>query len=96
MIVRAKDLTDDKGRTAYPLGELQAFRHFVSRVTTPANPFVPHSHKGVELWFILEGEATVTLEGKESPVETGDLIILLPWREHGLSSKGQVRWLCIG
>ncbi len=96
LIVRGKDLIAENGRTAYPLGAQRAFRHFVSRVTTPENPFVSHFHEDEELWFILEGEATVTLGGEEYAVGEGDLVVLLPRVEHGLSTRSRVRWLCLG
>jgi quercetin dioxygenase-like cupin family protein len=38
----------------------------------------------------------VSLDGQEHVVETGDVIILEPWVEHGLRTEGQVKWVCLG
>jgi mannose-6-phosphate isomerase-like protein (cupin superfamily) len=102
MIVRGKDLSEENGRKPYPIapgateGWGQPGWHFVIRTTRPDNPFLPHQHEGAEMWFILEGEATLTLDGQEHPVAAGDLIQLAPWSEHGLRTDAKVRWLCMG
>ena len=71
-------------------------RHFVVRVTTPDNPFKPHKHEQREIWFIIDGEALLSLDGTDHRVETGDLIELEPWVEHGLRTTGRVEWICLG
>ena len=70
--------------------------HFVIRTTRPQNPFLPHKHEGTEMWFILEGEAILSLDGQDHPVAAGDLIQLKPWSEHGLRTESHVRWICMG
>jgi mannose-6-phosphate isomerase-like protein (cupin superfamily) len=85
------------GRTVYPLeGFTVPTNHFVVRETRPDNPFPPHCHEEAELWYVIEGEAVVSLNGKEHSVVSGDLVRLDPWVEHGLSTSGFVRWICIG
>jgi len=97
MIVKGKVTPDERGRCPYTLGKsLVAVHHFVTRVTTPHNPFKPHKHEQPELWFILEGDAVVTLDGAEHTVEAEDLIVIEPWVEHGLRTERQVKWICLG
>ena len=97
MIIKGVGDSSRPGRTAYPLdGFSVPTDHFVIRETTPETPFDPHRHENAELWFIVDGRATVSLDGKDHAVETGDLIRLDPWVTHGLSTTGKVRWICIG
>jgi len=55
-----------------------------------------HKHAVPELWFIIDGEALVTLDGVEHPVESGDLIVIDPWVEHGLRTESRATWICLG
>jgi quercetin dioxygenase-like cupin family protein len=97
VITRGSELEEKNGRVDYPLTSKEiAGRHFAVWTTTPANPFGPHKHKQRELWFILEGQATVSLDGQESAVQGGDMIQLDPWIEHGLRTETRVRWICMG
>lgn len=97
MIIKGSALQEVNYRTDYGVGRLQdKIGHFVVRVTTPANPFGPHKHDGVEFWYILEGQGTVSIDGQESAVEPGDLVVLLPWTNHGLTTQSRVRWICLG
>ena len=97
MIIRGSSLKEVNHRRDYRVREVQdKLRHFVVFTTTPDNPFGPHKHDGFEFWYILEGEAVVTLDGEGHPVEGGDLIYLAPWSEHGLSTETSTRWMCLG
>jgi quercetin dioxygenase-like cupin family protein len=97
VITRGSELEEKNGRVDYPLTSKEiAGRHFAVWTTTPANPFGPHKHKQRELWFILEGQATVSLDGQESAVQGGDMIQLDPWVEHGLRTETRARWICMG
>lgn len=97
MIVRCRDIPEQNGRRGYAIGSEQTLLHHLAvRVTTPANPFKPHRHEAEEVWYIVEGEALVELDGQEHPVETGDVVILKPWVEHGLRSESRVKWVCLG
>ena len=99
MITKGKSLPVEReaGRKPYPLQSQElVLGNFVVRVTTPDNPFKPHKHDQRELWYILEGEATVSLDDEQHPVEAGDLIELAPWVEHGLRTESQVTWICLG
>ncbi|GAB4562969.1 MAG: hypothetical protein Kow0047_11430 [Anaerolineae bacterium] len=97
MILRGQDIPVTNGRKPYEIESYQApVRHFVVRITTPDTPFRPHRHEQPELWYIIEGQATLTLNGEDHPVQGGDLIVLEPWVEHGLRTDSQVTWICLG
>ena len=102
MIIRGSDLPEENGRKPYPItpGATDGWDnpgwHFVIRTTTPDNPFAPHKHDGTEMWFILEGEAVLYLDGKDHRLKAGDLVELEPWSTHGLRTDTRVRWLCMG
>lgn len=54
-----------------------------------------HYHKrSTELYYVLGGEGTVTLDGVEHSVRTGSIVHLPPGVVHG--AKGRVRVLVIG
>ncbi|MBM1105867.1 cupin domain-containing protein [Aurantibacter crassamenti] len=96
-IIKGGSIEMLKGRRAYDLaGREISTKHFAVRKTTPENPFKPHKHEQSELWFISSGKGTVILDGVEFEVEANDLIILDPWVEHGLSTTGEVTWICLG
>jgi mannose-6-phosphate isomerase-like protein (cupin superfamily) len=96
MIIRGSSLPLGD-RQDYGLGQLDFdLRHFVIRTTTPGNPFAPHEHDGAEYWFILDGQALVSIDGNEYSVQTGDLVLLPARSRHGLRSTGSVRWICLG
>ena len=97
MILRAEDIKAIAGRRPYDLdGRAVSVGHFVTRVTTPDTPFGPHQHEQRELWFILEGEAVVSLDGTTHDVKSQDLVVIDPWVEHGLSTTDRVHWICLG
>lgn len=97
MIIKGNAIPRQNGRRPYDLeGREIVTRHFVTRVTTPENPFAPHKHAKPELWYVIEGEAQVAIDGVEHPVEGGDLIVLDPWVEHGLRTESRVHWICLG
>ena len=55
----------------------------------------PHYHKrSTELYYVLEGEGTVSLDGVETLVRKGSLVHIPPGVVHG--AKGRVRVLVIG
>ncbi len=97
MIIKGKTIEEVNYRKGYDIGSAQdQIGHFAVRTTTPRNPFTPEPHGGQRFWYILEGEATVTLEGVETAVEPGDLILVAPWTKHSLQTKTRVRWICFG
>jgi mannose-6-phosphate isomerase-like protein (cupin superfamily) len=54
-----------------------------------------HYHKrGTELYYVLEGEGVVVLDGVEHAVKKGSLVHIPPGVVHG--AKGQMRVLVVG
>ena len=97
MVIKGSEIQEQKGRKPYPLdGRQVLIEHLVVRTTTPSNPFEPHKHARRELWYIIEGQALVSLDGHEHAVEGQDLIVIDPWVEHGLRTEGQATWICLG
>jgi mannose-6-phosphate isomerase-like protein (cupin superfamily) len=96
-IIKGSSIEMIRGRRGYDLeGREFTTKHFAVRITTPDNPFKPHKHEQSELWFIVKGKAILMLNGIEYEVEENDLIILDPWVEHGLTTTGEVTWICLG
>jgi mannose-6-phosphate isomerase-like protein (cupin superfamily) len=55
----------------------------------------PHFHKrSTELYYVLDGEGTVLLDGEEHAVRTGSLVHIPPGVVHG--ATGRMRVLVIG
>lgn len=55
----------------------------------------PHYHRrSTELYYVLEGEGTVVLDGVEHPVRRGSIVQIPPGVVHG--AKGRMRVLVIG
>ncbi|MBC7235065.1 MAG: cupin domain-containing protein [Chloroflexi bacterium] len=96
LLIRGSELPEVNRRYDYGVDKLQKqVGHFVIWHTTPDNPFKPHKHALEEFWFILEGEAIVTLEGQEYRVGPRDLIVLPAWVEHGLRTESECYWICM-
>jgi len=54
-----------------------------------------HYHKrATELYYVLEGEGTVVLDGVEQPVRKGSIVHIPPGVVHG--AKGRMRVLVVG
>ena len=55
----------------------------------------PHYHKvGTELYYVLDGEGSVVLDGEEHPVRKGSMVHIPPGVVHG--AKGRMRVLVVG
>ena len=71
-------------------GEVAAWAHAVD-----IEGAKPHYHKvATELYYVLEGEGVVILDGEEHPVRQGSMVQIPPGVVH--SAKGRVRVLVIG
>jgi mannose-6-phosphate isomerase-like protein (cupin superfamily) len=96
MILKGHTIPELNLRKGYDVSSQEQISHFAVRVTTPQNPFRPEKHGERRFWFILEGGATVTIDGESTLVEPGDLVLVAPWTEHSLQTDGSVRWICFG
>lgn len=55
----------------------------------------PHYHRrATEIYYVLEGEGTVLLDGEEHTVKTGSVVHIPPGVVHG--AKGRMRVLVVG
>jgi mannose-6-phosphate isomerase-like protein (cupin superfamily) len=48
----------------------------------------PHQHMNEEFQYIIEGSGTWFLNGKETPIQKGDLMYAKPGDMHGISNTG--------
>lgn len=48
----------------------------------------PHQHGNEEFQYIIDGSGTWFLNGKETPIQKGDLMFAKPWEMHGISNMG--------
>ena len=47
----------------------------------------PHQHADEEFQYVIEGEGTWSLNGKEQPLKAGDLMYTKPWDWHGIRNS---------
>lgn len=48
----------------------------------------PHQHPDEEFQYVVEGEGTWSLNGREQPLHAGDLMYTKPWDWHGIRNSG--------
>jgi len=48
-----------------------------------------HSHEPEQMYYILEGQGWMTVDGEENPVQVGDCIFFSSYAEHGLKNTGE-------
>lgn len=55
----------------------------------------PHYHRqGTELYYVLDGEGTIQLDGQSHPIRTGSIVHIPPGVVH--SAQGRMRVLVVG
>jgi quercetin dioxygenase-like cupin family protein len=55
-----------------------------------------HAHKGMDkMYYVLEGAGLFLLEGRELPMQAGDLMIAPDGVPHGVKNTGQARLLVL-
>lgn len=72
-------------------------RMHISEIPAGASSHPPHEHAGAEAFFMLEGHATIEVEGEKHALGPNEVIILDGNKPHGLSNAGTVpmRYLVI-
>jgi quercetin dioxygenase-like cupin family protein len=50
----------------------------------------PHQHPDEEFQYVVEGEGTWSLNGREHPLHAGDLMYTKPWDWHGIRNSGDL------
>jgi mannose-6-phosphate isomerase-like protein (cupin superfamily) len=48
-----------------------------------------HSHEPEQMYYILDGQGLITVDGEERPVQAGDCIFFPTYAEHGLQNTGE-------
>jgi len=61
----------------------------ISTVDAGQRAHPPHSHGGVEAFYMLEGEATFEIGGERQRLGPNDIVVFDPTTEHGLVNAGQ-------
>lgn len=56
---------------------------------TRAHP--PHTHAGVEAFYVFEGEGVVEVGDERQPVRANEAVVIDPGVLHGLVNTGQVK-----
>jgi mannose-6-phosphate isomerase-like protein (cupin superfamily) len=69
----------------------------VSEIAPGASAHPPHVHGGTEAFYVLEGNATIEVEGELHNLGPNEAIVLDATREHGLTNTGSasMRYLVI-
>jgi quercetin dioxygenase-like cupin family protein len=72
-------------------------RMHISEVPAGGCSHPPHEHAGVEAFYMLEGHATIEVEGEEHSLGPNGVILLDATKPHGLRNAGTVpmRYLVI-
>ena len=60
----------------------------IRRQLKQKRPQPPHQHADEEFQYVIEGEGTWSLNGKEQPLKAGDLMYTRPWDWHGIRNSG--------
>ena len=62
--------------------------HVVQERMPPATSELPHTHARVrQVYFVLEGEATVDLDGRCASVHAGEAVVIEPKTPHRISNR---------
>jgi uncharacterized cupin superfamily protein len=69
----------------------------VSELPPGKNSHEPHSHEGVESFYILDGHATASVGDKDYSLDSGDTVLINAANPHCITNTGekQVRYLVI-
>jgi mannose-6-phosphate isomerase-like protein (cupin superfamily) len=89
-----------KGQTKCLIAESvdpQKLRIHISEVAAGTRAHPPHTHAGVEAFYMLEGTATVEVEGEHFALGPNEAITIDASRPHGIfnSSSARIRYLVI-
>ncbi|QHW31683.1 cupin domain-containing protein [Paenibacillus rhizovicinus] len=77
--------------TLYNSSELESkLKFFNYTVLPPGTSIGYHKHaQDEEVYVILEGTGTMTVDGESTPVKKGDVLVNRPWGEHGLVNDSE-------
>jgi mannose-6-phosphate isomerase-like protein (cupin superfamily) len=66
-------------------------RFHVTEIEPGARAHPPHTHAGVEAFYIMEGNGTFEIEGESHSLGPNEAIVLDPTQLHGLVNTGTTR-----
>jgi mannose-6-phosphate isomerase-like protein (cupin superfamily) len=66
----------------------QALRLHLSELAAGASSHAPHTHPGVEAFYILEGQGAVEVAGEAYPLTPNEAIVVDAAKPHGISNPG--------
>lgn len=67
----------------------EALSLHISEIQAGTRAHPPHTHEGVEAFYVLEGNGTVEIEGERYPIGPNEAILLDTTRLHGLVNTGE-------
>lgn len=69
----------------------------ITELPPGASSHSPHTHAGIEAFYMLEGQATIEVEGEKHSLGPNEVILLDANKPHGLSNASTVpiRYLVI-
>ncbi len=71
--------------------DTQKLRFHISEIEPGTSAHPPHTHAGVEAFFILEGMGQIEVEGECYPLGPNEALMLDPTKLHGLTNVGSSR-----
>ncbi len=66
-------------------------RFHMSEIAPGTSAHPPHTHAGVEAFYVMEGSGSVEVEGESYPLIPNEAIVIDPTRPHGLVNTGSTR-----
>ena len=66
-------------------------RMHISELEPGKNSHPPHTHDGVEAFYVLEGEGTLEIDGQPYVIRAHETMVIDPTRLHGLTNTGSTR-----
>jgi (S)-ureidoglycine aminohydrolase len=66
----------------------ERLRIHISEVEPGARSHAPHTHDGVEAFYMLEGEGTLEIDGERCPIRANEAVVFDPTKLHGLVNSG--------
>ena len=75
----------------------QKLRVHISVIEPGTRAHPPHTHTGVEAFYVLEGNGVIEVEGEQHALGPNEVIMIDPTRLHGLANTGstQMRYMVI-
>jgi (S)-ureidoglycine aminohydrolase len=66
----------------------ERLRIHISEVGPGARSHPPHTHDGVEAFYMLEGEGTLQIDGERCLIRANEAVVFDPTKLHGLVNTG--------